>query len=74
MTRTHIVHAVSNLVTIGLLTVFMLMFLALFFGCQAPATPVAESEARCAPQSLGLTPTSILDSSVDAPTSLHASR
>jgi hypothetical protein len=38
MTRTHIVHAVSNLLSVGLLTVFLLMFLALLFGCQAPAT------------------------------------
>jgi hypothetical protein len=38
MTRTHIVHAVTNVVSIGLLTVFMLLFLALFFGCQAPAS------------------------------------
>jgi hypothetical protein len=36
MTRNHIVHAASNVISIGLLTVFFLMFLALFFSCQAP--------------------------------------
>jgi hypothetical protein len=28
----HLVHAVTNFVSVGLLTVFVLMFLALFFG------------------------------------------
>jgi hypothetical protein len=32
MTRAHVAHTVFNLVSLGLLTVFMLMFLALFFG------------------------------------------
>jgi hypothetical protein len=32
MTRNHIVHAASNVISIGLLTVFMLLFLAIFFG------------------------------------------
>lgn len=39
MTRNHIVHAASNVISIGLLTVFLLMFLALFFSCQSPASP-----------------------------------
>jgi hypothetical protein len=32
MTRAHVTHAVFNLLSVGLLTVFMLMFLAIFFG------------------------------------------
>lgn len=32
MTRTHVTRVVFNLVSVGLLTVFMLMFLALLFG------------------------------------------
>jgi hypothetical protein len=38
MTRNHIVHAATNLISVGLLTVFLLMFLALFFSCQSPAS------------------------------------
>jgi hypothetical protein len=32
MTRRHIVHAAFNVISVGLLAVFMSMFLALFFG------------------------------------------
>jgi hypothetical protein len=32
MTRAHVTHTVFSLVSVGLLTVFMLMFLALLFG------------------------------------------